>query len=168
MCVLEASDPGVAGGDQHEAGGDDDLVADADGQHGAQAGSDGQGQGDRKDADAGFEGGVAAHDLEVQDDQEQKSRQREERQGDRAAGGGEPRVGEQAYVEHRMGLAALDDHQCADCGRSDREADQGAGAAPAVSRGFDDRVDQGGQCDQRGAQAAQVERVVDPGPVRAG
>src|SRR5205823_14661090 len=104
---------------------------------------------------------VGFEELEVLGDQETEARYPEEGDGDGTARGGEAKVAEEADVEHRLRCAALPEDEDGEQPRCDREAREGAAAAPAVAGGLDQRV---GQQRDRGAREHESR---DVGPVSA-
>ncbi len=96
--------------------------------------------------------------LEVLGDEEDESEQGEEGDRHRTAGRGEPQVGEQPHVEHRGGARPLDHREGDERRGRQPEAGQAATGQPPVGGGFDHRVDEADQRDDRQAQAGQVHR----------
>src|SRR5204863_6257365 len=95
--------------------------------------------GDGKQVDTGRQGTEAFEELEVLGDEKDESREREEDDRDRAAGGGEAQMPEQADVEHGLGRAALPSDEGGEQGRRNGKARDRAWRAPAVVRRLDDR-----------------------------
>ena len=148
-CCVCGGDPGEEDGEEDQTDGDDLLGAEAHSELGPEHRHDPHGERDRQQADTRGEGPVAFEELEVLGDQEAEACYPEEGDGDGTAGGGEAKVAEEADVEHRLRCAALAEDEDAEQRRCDREAREGAAAAPAVAGGLDQRVGQ--QCD-RGAR----------------
>ena len=111
---------------------------------------------------------VAEHRLEVLGQQEDHAEQRHERERDAAAGRAEPRVGEEAEVEHRRRVGQLPDGEGHEHDGPDAEADEHRGRAPAAGRPLDDRPQQRRQPDDREDRAERVEREVPTGRASSG
>ena len=154
--------PQVERAHRQQARGDDELGPDAHGELGPEDRGDGHEGRDGEQPEAGGQRPVAFEELEVLGDEEDESREREEGDRDRCAGGGEAEVAEQAQVEHRLRGPPLPGDERARQYGDDREADERARAAPAVARRLDDRVDE-----QRHGRGREGEPgAVDPWGVR--
>ena len=135
-------DPGVEAGHGDQAGGDDELGAEAHRKPGAEHRGYADRGRHRQQVNASGQRAVALEELEVLGDQEDEAEEAEEGDCHRAAGRGEAGVTEETDVEHRRRGTPLPHHEGGEKDGGDREAAERAGAAPAVVGRLDDREDQ--------------------------
>lgn len=106
----------------------------------------------------GDERAVAADALEVLQRDKGEAEEGEELNADREAAGGQLAVGEEPWIQERVALAALVEHETGERGEAGCHACEGAGTQPAGVGGLDDAEDEGDEPDGGEQSATFVKR----------